>query len=381
MAKETEVLIVVGDVQDRDTLNRILETSYKISVSDNSRQVLELAYKDTLDVVILDLSFNDIQPIETLKAIKHHDPYIEIVIISGENNADTTLKDFLCGVTGYIPKPFRLSNIISVTMAAAEKRNLNLQLKDIFCELMQVNSEIADEAAADPAQEKQLLLKLARIISEHFMQEPHLQTKKYKDYLEFAKVLSLTLESKDPYTYGHSERVSFYSLLIAESLKLMAAEKEEIQLAAYLHDIGKLGINSSTILKKKRLNSRDWEIIKQHPEKGVDLIKPLNNIENIKAYILHHHERFAGNGYPYGLAGESIPLGGRIIAIADSYDAITSDRPYRNKTMTHVEAQQELKRCAGTQFDPLLVEVFLKTLKKNDGLNHSEIAGVTKKTN
>ncbi len=368
MSNETKVLIVVDDIQDRDTLNRILQTSYHILTAENGYQALEMVHKDIPDVVILDLSFNNIQPIEVLKAIKQRDPYLEIVIISADNNADMTLNAFLCGVSGYIPKPFRMSTIISVVMSAVEKRSLNLQLKDIFSELMQVNSEKVDESIGESNQEKQLLIKLARIISEHFIQEQHLRSSKHKDYLEFAKVLSLTLENNDIYIHGHSQRVSFYSTLIAESLKLMSDEKEEIQVAAYLHDIGKLGISNSTMLKKKQLDSQDWELIKKHPEQGVELIAPLENAENIKSYIRHHHERYAGNGYPYGLTGESIPLGGRIIAIADSYDAITSDRPYRNKTMTHSEAQQELIRCAGTQFDPLLVNVFLEALKKNDAL-------------
>lgn len=366
MLDNPRILLVAKKSEDRDTLTRILQTNYQVCIAENGRQVLELIYKTTIDAVILDLSFEGGHPIEILKTIKHHDPYIEAVIISGKVDAEKTMMAFKHGVSDYIPKPFHMAKTISVINSTLEKRELNLHLKSLLGELAEVKDEIPDEASSFQDKEKQPLIRLAGLIGHHFTKEQHPNTEGHKDYLEFAKILSSTLETKDAYTYGHSERVSYYSTLIAESLTMQPEDKEDIQIAAYLHDIGKLGISNNTMQKKTRLNPQEWEAIKEHPEKGVDLLKPFQHAEKIKSYIRHHHERFAGGGYPCGLAGETIPLGGRIIAIADSYDAITSNRPYRKNIMTHIEAQEELTRCAGTQFDPSLVNVFIKSLNNND---------------
>jgi response regulator RpfG family c-di-GMP phosphodiesterase len=367
MRDKDRVLIIEEKVRDREALRRTLQSNYQVCVAENGRQALELIYKDMIDLVTLDLQLKSIPPIEILKAIRQHDPDIEIVIISRPADLDTTLKTLQYGVN-YVPKPFHITEVISVIKASLERRRLNLQLKHILQELMAPDGWIADWTMTCPGDEGDKLFRLARRISYHFIQQQHSKTNGYRDYLEFVKVLISTLESKDTYTHGHSERVAYYSSLIAENLDLLPEEEKDLQIAAYLHDIGKLGMSNILMLKKKRLNAQEWEIIRQHPGKGVDLIEPLRSSKNITAYIRHHHERFDGNGYPYGLAGESIPLGGRIIAIVDAYDAMTSNRPYRTKTMTSGEAQQELIRCAGTQFDPCLVSVFIRALRSNNQL-------------
>ena len=370
MLDKPHILIIVDKIEDRDTLSRILQTDCQVWATETGQQALEMIYNNPIDVVILDLCLRSIPPIEILRAIKHHDPDIEIVIVSGQHaEADTTLKAFLYGVSDYIPKPFQLIKILSVIKSTVEKRGLNLQLKQLFKEILKLNGEISNATTSCSGKERNILMKLSNLISGHFIQDQHFKTDRHQDYLEFARVLTYTLDSKDTYTHGHSERVSFYSDIIAENLQVSSMERKDIQIAAYLHDIGKLGINNNIMHKKKPLNSQEWKIIKNHPEKGVDLIKPLRHAENIRAYIRHHHERFAGDGYPCGLVGESIPLGGRIIAIADTYDAITSARPYRAKTMTHAEAKQELIRCSGSQFDPSLVNIFVKALGNNSQIH------------
>jgi HD-GYP domain-containing protein (c-di-GMP phosphodiesterase class II) len=181
--------------------------------------------------------------------------------------------------------------------------------------------------------------------------------------LEFAKVLAYTLEEKDPYTSGHSERVCYYSDFISKRLSFSPKERSELQIASYLHDIGKIGISNRFINKKGALTPTDWAIIKQHTKKSIELLIPLNLSPSIIAYIQHHHERYDGTGYPNGLAGEQIPLGARIIAISDSYDSMTSDRPYR-KPLSNGDAKNELVKNAGKQFDPNLVSIFLDVLKE-----------------
>ena len=172
-----------------------------------------------------------------------------------------------------------------------------------------------------------------------------------------------TLEEKDPYTSGHSERVCYYSDFISKRLLMPYKERNELQIASYLHDIGKIGISNRFINKKGSLNSADWAIIKQHTKKSVELLVPLKLSPNILSYIQYHHEHFDGTGYPNGLAGEQIPIGARIISISDSYDSMTSNRPYR-KILSNGEAKSELLKCAGKQFDPNLISIFLEVLKE-----------------
>jgi putative nucleotidyltransferase with HDIG domain len=184
-------------------------------------------------------------------------------------------------------------------------------------------------------------------------------------YLEFLKVLACTLECKDQYTHGHSGRVTYYCMLIAERIKMSDEEKDQLQLASFLHDIGKLGVSNNLVDKEDRLDEREWTLIKEHPERGVSLIEPLNIPGEILDIIRHHHERYDGLGYPYGLAGQEIPLGARIVTMADAYDAMSSDRPYR-KALSTEAIREEILRCSGAHFDPDLVKVFLQVLDEED---------------
>jgi len=190
----------------------------------------------------------------------------------------------------------------------------------------------------------------------------HLYQKIQDSYFEITKALAQAIEAKDPYTHGHSARVVEYTVLIAQKLDLPEKEKELLKYAAMLHDIGKIGVRGIVLNNPKGLTGEEYDEIKKHPLVGEGIIEPIELLQPIKALIRHHHEWYNGKGYPDGLSGENIPLGARIIAVADAYDAMKSDRPYR-KALTEETAIQELKRGSSTQFDPKIVEVFLETLK------------------
>jgi len=177
------------------------------------------------------------------------------------------------------------------------------------------------------------------------------------------KSLSSTIDAKDAYTYGHSERVSKIALAVADELNLSFKEKEIIYLAGLLHDVGKIGIPEKILHKPTGLNEEEYAQIKKHPTISAQIIGAIKQMEEIIPIILHHHERFEGGGYPDGLKGEKIPLGGRILAIADTLDAMTSDRPYR-KRLKIEEAITEIKKYSHIQFDPQVVTAFLKACEK-----------------
>jgi diguanylate cyclase (GGDEF)-like protein/putative nucleotidyltransferase with HDIG domain len=189
------------------------------------------------------------------------------------------------------------------------------------------------------------------------------------------KAILATLSIKDKYTIGHSERVQNYVDRFAEALGLDSSFRRTLNFAALLHDIGKIEIPQSILNKKEQLTEEEFEQIKKHPLYGVQILEPLGHIENLGDIVKYHHERFDGQGYPEGLKGEQIPLGARILCIADSFDAMLSIRPYtRNKTLD--ESLAELERCAGSQFDPKLAPRFIEAIR----LGEPEI-GLERKVN
>lgn len=181
-------------------------------------------------------------------------------------------------------------------------------------------------------------------------------------YFEIVKALAQAIEAKDPYTHGHSERIMEYAVQIAQKLGLPEEEIESLRYAAMLHDIGKIGVRGIILNNPDGLTGEEYDEIKKHPLVGEGIIKPIGLLQPIRPLIRHHHEWYNGKGYPGGLSGENIPLGARILAVVDAYDAMKSDRPYR-KALTEETAIQELKRGSGSQFDSQVVEVFLEILK------------------
>jgi diguanylate cyclase (GGDEF)-like protein/putative nucleotidyltransferase with HDIG domain len=181
--------------------------------------------------------------------------------------------------------------------------------------------------------------------------------------IETLTSLALALDAKDYYTQGHSQKVSAYAVMAARALGLPSQEVEEIRLAGLLHDVGKVGIPESILNKSGPLDAEEWETMKSHAVLGARLLDPLRGVLRLQQAIRHHHEYFDGSGYPDHLANERIPLDARLIAIADAYDTITSNRMYK-KARTAEDAFAELERCAGAQFDPKLVRVFVETLRQ-----------------
>jgi len=175
--------------------------------------------------------------------------------------------------------------------------------------------------------------------------------------------LAFAIDAKDHYTQGHSQKVSAYAALVAEALGMSDAEVEEIRLGGVLHDIGKVGIPEAILNKSGPLNPEEWETMKSHVHFGAKILEPLRAISRIAQMVKHHHEFFDGSGYPDALSGGQIPLGARIIAIADAYDTITSDRTYK-KSRSSAEALAELERCANAQFDGELISIFVRTLRQ-----------------
>ncbi|MDO7788850.1 diguanylate cyclase [Desulforamulus aquiferis] len=190
-------------------------------------------------------------------------------------------------------------------------------------------------------------------------------TQSETELLSSMKTLLSIINAKDRYTYGHSERVLEYSTLLAKSYGLSEDEVRLIQYGAYLHDIGKIEIEINILNAHGALTEGEWDILKQHPYWGSEIIRPIKSLISVAPYILHHHENFDGSGYPMGISGEEIPLGARIIRIADSFDAITTDRPYK-KAVSRQSACEEIMKYSGSHYDPVLCSLLVKAMGNQD---------------
>jgi HD-GYP domain-containing protein (c-di-GMP phosphodiesterase class II) len=204
------------------------------------------------------------------------------------------------------------------------------------------------------------------------IENARLYSQLHNTFLATASVLAETVEKRDPYTGGHTKRVMNYALAIGQGLALSENEMTRLRLAAILHDIGKIGVRDRILLKKAELDQEEIKDIKTHTILGEEILKSIDHLDDILPGVRHHHERYDGSGYPDGLAGENIDIAARIIAVADAYDAMTTDRPYR-EALSHKRAVAEIRKGANTQFDPRVVEVFLKTIDSTENKREESV--------
>jgi putative nucleotidyltransferase with HDIG domain len=185
-------------------------------------------------------------------------------------------------------------------------------------------------------------------------------------YVATMRSLAQVVEAKDPTTRGHLDRTAHYGLALARRVDPVLADRREVVYGFFLHDIGKVGIPESILCKTGPLNDLEWIVMRSHPHVGAKIVEPIPFMGEAVEIVRSHHERFDGSGYPAGLRGEEIPLGARIFAIADAFDAMTSDRPYR-RALAIEEAVEQIQAGSGTQFDPTCVDAFVDLVAEDDG--------------
>lgn len=249
-------------------------------------------------------------------------------------------------------------------------------LRDDLEEFFQ--AELENQKSASLAEQKSLLesynkqmLKYVQDFKKTFENEKKARIELETTYFETIAALAKTIERRDSYTGGHADRVTRYAFLTSKELGLNHAEQDNVKMAALLHDIGKISIPDAILSKGSKLTYPEFEIMKSHPENGVEIIKNIHSMKSLLPAILFHHEHFNGKGYPHGLSGQEIPLGARIIAVVDSYDALTSSRSYR-KGCAPEAGLAEIQRCAGTQFDPEIVLAFTRVCQSGIIRHHAD---------
>ena len=271
--------------------------------------------------------------VELLRAIKSHNPDIDVVMVTGVVDVSTAIQAIRLGASDYLTKPFNLEEVKIIVERTWEKRRL-----------IQENRSYQQQLEMRVAERTRELRTACQEIQD--------------TYQATLEALMQALDMRDTETQGHSLRVVEYTVEIAVRMDVREPELTEIRRGALLHDIGKIGIPDAILRKPGKLDSSEWEVMKRHPELGYNMLAGIKFLEPAREIVVCHQEKFDGTGYPRGLKGERIPLGARVFAVADTFDAMTSTRPYR-AGLPYEVARQEIIDYSGTQFDPKVVQAFL----------------------
>jgi putative two-component system response regulator len=278
------------------------------------------------EVLITDIRMPEMDGIALLREWGKRCPATAGIVMSANAELDTAVSALKMGACDYITKPFNFDVLLITIENALRKKDLERQLEDY-----RSNLEVKVREQTD-------------VINSM--------------YVRSIDAMIKALEAKDFYTRGHSQRVTIYSVATAKEMGLSDAEVEHLHRASILHDLGKIGVREAVLNKPGKLTDEEFAEITRHPETAVGILEPIPFFRPLLPSILHHHERWDGRGYPGRLAGDRIPLASRIMAVADTFDAMTSTRAYR-KALPVTEANAEIRRCSGTQFDPDIVPFFL----------------------
>lgn len=317
------VLVVDDSTSIRNLIEKALtKAGFNVISAENGRDALELLGKDTPDMILSDLHMPELDGFGLCKSV-HSDKnlsQIPFIIMSSDGDRATMRRLLQYGASAYLVKPFNIDQLV----VTAERF-----LSDHFSRILKERERLESE--------RQFLI--GSITS-----------------------LVLALEARDQYTRGHSDSVARILMDIAREMSMDDERIEKLRIAGKLHDLGKIGIRDDILLKPGPLNKEEWEILKMHPRIGAEILAPIASLADILPAIASHHERIDGNGYPEGLKGDQIPMLARMVAVADTYDALTSDRPYR-KGFANEEALKIIEDLKGSQLCPDCVQSFLKSVE------------------
>jgi response regulator RpfG family c-di-GMP phosphodiesterase len=328
-------LVVDDEPHLRRVLVRLMRADgFSCDEAGNGVEALERMHAHPATLVVTDLHMPQMDGIGLLRELRQWYPHTAVMMITAVADVSTAVNCLNVGAMDYLTKPFHLEEVRARVRQALDRRRLVIENKDY-------QERLEDRVKVQ-----------ARRLEELFL----------------ASVQSLAdaLEVKDPYTLGHSLRVSRHSVVIARALGLERDVVAQIELGGRVHDIGKIGVREAVLNKPGPLTDEEYQHIMTHPMVGWRILSPLLAEQPIALHIVRsHHERFDGRGIPDGLAGEKIPLEARIAAVADTFDAMTSVRPYRPGVPLGATIV-ELRRCSGTQFDPLVVDAFVGALEAGE---------------
>lgn len=329
MSNDARILVVDDETTVTSIICRALSSrGYETIASTGSVDALSLLRSQPFQLVITDLSMPGMDGLELLKRVVDDYPDTPVIIVTAHATVDKVIEPFRLGAADYITKPISFNDLWDRVEGVLARRQRRIE---------------------------------SRQYQETLEQQVQKQTAQIRAFfINALKSLAFTLEAKDPYTRHHSENVADLALSIARELSLSARECANLRLAGQLHDIGKIGVPEHILHKDGSLTEDELAVVKQHPVIAVRILSPLDPLKEALPFIKHHHERYDGAGYPDALAGDEIPLGARILGVADAFDAMVSDRPYRAAKPVE-EALSVVEEERAGQFCPVVSEAFLSS--------------------
>ena len=359
-AQRPVILVVDDERGPRESLRMILAGNHEVLTACDGNEALEILKKSKVDLVTMDLNMPGLKGDELVGIIRDEHPQMEIIIITGFGTLETAVSGIRRGVCDFLTKPFDVIQVNAAVERALQSQSSRRRLVG-FLEGIgamvgrdQASGDILNELGAND----ELQLGLQRLLSEPALAHRAQSSDKLDpNTIEFLELLAETVESNDPGMRGHAQRVSFYVGLLADRLCLGAAAQQYARVAAFLHDIGKVGLPVGILHSDELLTGARREAVEEHPAIAERLLRPLMLPSAILGALRHHHERWDGKGYPDRLKGEEIPFLARIVCVADAFDAMVCESQVQH-ARSRDEAVDELRRESGKQFDPSLVDVF-----------------------
>ena len=338
----TRILIVDDEETIRLALRKFLRSrGYEVEIAGSGDQALEFLEKNSFSLMLCDVRMPGMTGVQIVPQAREKDQDLAIIMLTAVNDAATATEVLASGASDYLMKPVELADLQQAVDRALQKRTELIEKR-------RLDKLIRDEVAlrtAELEREKESL----RLMS-----------------VSIAETLINAMEAKDLYLRGHSQRVSELAGQLAEEMGLEASVCEDLRVAGRLHDVGKIGIREAILNKPDRLTSEEFEHVKRHVQIGLDILAPLVHLKTPLNYVEYHHERWDGAGYPRNLSGEEIPLGARVLCAADTFDALTSKRAYRDP-MAPIAALEHLKVDVGKQFDPCVYEALVRVIARRLG--------------
>jgi len=367
--KNATILIVDDEEPIRNAVSRKLQAEgYNCVIAVDGKEALWKAFMQDFNLVLLDIKMPGMSGMDLLAQMGVDHPDTGVVMITAIGDSQTAVEAMKLGAYDYVTKPFNLDDLVIRVGRALERRRLVLENREYQARLEQKIERQTGQIdkyfheAVDALSREEMAVRVQSGSSVDGDMDAIEEI-----YLQTARMLAQMNEVHEPYSLGHAERVSVLANQIA--LKLGCSEEliKDIRLAAVVQDIGKITIPDSILFKPGRLTSAEYGEIKKHPTATVNMVRHMDRFLTILPLIESHHEWFNGKGYPHKLKGERIPLGARILSVADSYIAMTCPRPYRLR-LSEEEAVQALKKGTASQWDPAVVDVLLQILEQDAGV-------------
>lgn len=360
-----QILVVDDDQGPRQSLRMILGPRHDVIEACDAARALRLLDENAVDLMTLDLNMPGMQGEELLRIVRRLHPTVEVVIVTGHPSIDSATAALRLGVGDYLQKPFDVVQV-SAAVSRCLKRQTGRRTLIGFLEKLggavgqrDTLASILDRVDVDPGARRRVGDLLEALGANPAADLPATNT------LAFLEVLADAVESQVGFLRGHARRTGFYAGALADRLGLCADQREHVRISGFLHDIGKIGVPSDLLTRDGPLAPKERLVMQRHPEIGARLVEPLGLAPEIGSAIRHHHEWWDGRGYCDGLFGEQIPLAARIVGLADAYDAMTCDRPYRPALSNNV-VLSELEKYAGVQFDPDLTHEFVRIVQTSE---------------